>query len=243
MLKTLTLAALATISMSAFAQSGTMSTTEYQTSRPMYWNNKDMWDMSGKSDMEVRKAVEWRANTALSGGDRYVLATMLDRAPSSVEHSLLWGLANAHKQAVMINDRMLAYRFPDTTVTTTSTSSTDTMGNTTMTTTTTTSPDWNASNMDWSSMEASWRPMRMVMTQSAKPKNINYYEALEILTSDLNSSSAGVLASWWNGTASERQKDVIVRMLKDDAMMADAIYYPSVYTRRTYSWTTSTTNN
>jgi hypothetical protein len=237
MLKKLTLAALASISMSAFAQS--MTTVEYQTSRPMYWNTRDNWDMSGKSDMEVRKAIESRANTALSGGDRYVLATMFDRVPSNVEHSLLWGLANAHKQAVMINDRMLAYRFPATTVTSTTASSTDTMGTTTVTTTTTTTPDWEASNMDWSGIEDSWRPMRMVMTRNVKPKDISYITALDILTSDLNDSSAGVLAGWWNNDASERQKDVIVRMLKDDAMMADAIYYPSVYTRRTYSWTTN----
>ncbi|AIE87368.1 hypothetical protein [Fimbriimonas ginsengisoli] len=237
MLKRLTLAALATISMSAFAQN-TMTTTEYQTSRPMMWSDKD-WDMSGKSDMEVRKAVESRANDVLSGGDRYCLATMLDRAPSSVEHALLWGLANSHKQAIMINDRMLAYRFPDTTVTTTSTTTTDTTGTTTTTVATTTTPDWNASNMDWSNTEASWRPMRMVMTKSIKPKDLSYIEALDILKSDLNDTSAGILTDWWNNTASDRQKDVLVRMVKGDARMADAIYYPSVYTHRTYSWVTT----
>lgn len=234
MFKQMTLAAMAIVATSAFAQSTTTTTVEYKSAPG--WNKADDIDLEGKSIHQLRKKLEWRANDALSGGDRTTLVSLLNRAPSNVEQALLMGLSKSHRQAVMINDQMLAWRFPaDTTVSTTTTN-----GYSTTTTTTTYDNNMNWSAMDWSSAEANSRPMRMIMTKSAKPKDISYDQAIEILTSDLNDTQAGTLSSWWFSRASVGQKDVVVRLLKDDAAMADQTYYPSVYSRRTYSWTTTT---
>lgn len=236
MLKKISLLALAAVSMSAFAQSSTTTTTTI-TQEPARSSNSDM-GLHTRDHWDMKKSVMWRANQALSGGDRYYFSSMLDRLPTSVEMALVAGLSNAHRQAVIINDNMLAMRFPvDSSVTTTST--TDASGTTTTTTTTTT--DWQMASTttgtDWN--ERSFRPMRLIMSGSAKPKDINYGEALDILTADVNDSSTAMLRDWWNNKASDRDRDVIVRLLKDDASMADQIYYPSVYTRRTWSWTTN----
>jgi len=217
MLKQISIAALAAVSMCAFAQ------------------NSSTWSDDGmnKNDYNMRKHVEWRGNGCLSGGDRYELAEMLDRAPMSVEHCLLLALTGAHKQAVMINDKMLAVRFP---ADSTTTMATTVNNNGTTTTTTTTTDTWSASSMDWSGEEAGSRPMRLIMTNAKKPKDIDYDETRDILLANLNDTDAAIIADWWRTKANERQRDIIVRLLKDDARMADQIYYPSVYMHRTYSW-------
>jgi len=229
MLKKLTLAALATVSMSAFAG----NTHQYQTSGPGWSNSKDV-DVSDASMFDQRKALEWRASQCLKGADQYELTQLLNRAPTNVEKALLSGLSKSHKQAVMINDQMLAYRFPsETTVATTTT--TDGTSTTTVTTYDSNRENWSA--MDWSGQEASARPMRMIMTSSSKPKEISYDQAIEILCSDLGDTSTAILSSWWYGQATDMQKTVIVRLLEDDASLPDQVYYPSVYIHRTYDWT------
>jgi len=235
MLKAITAAAMATVMMSAFAQdstsgSMTITTYDYQTSRP--WA-KEM-DMSGKNLWEQKRHVEKMANWSLSGADRYNLAETLDRAPMSVENALVHGLTNSHRQAVVINDRVLAMRFPADSMTTT-TSTANANGSITTTTTTDT---W-ASNMDWSNEEHGFRPMRLVMTSKVKPKDISYNDAIDILTSNLSETERGILQDWWFMKASDGQKDTIVRMLKSDASIVDETYYPSVYMHRTYSWVTN----
>jgi len=229
MLKKITLAALATVSMSAFAGPN----HQYQSSSNGWHNSQDI-DAVDKPLYDQRKAVEWRADQCLSGSDRFDLTNLLNRAPMSVEQALVTGLCKEHRQAVMINDQMLAYRFPsETTVATTT--STDGTSTTTVTTYDTTPKDWTA--MDWSGQDASFRPMRLIMTKSDKPKEISYTQALGILTANLGDTSTAVLTSWWNEKATEQEKDVIVRLLEDDASMADQIYYPSVYMHRSYDWT------
>jgi len=229
MLKKITLAALATVSMSAFAG----HTHQYQSSYSGWHNSQDI-DAADKSMFDQRKAVEWRAEQCLSGSDRFDLTNMLNRAPMNVEKALVSGLCKEHRQAVMINDQMLAYRFPsETTVSTTT--STDGTSTTTVTTYDSNPTNWSAVN--WSGQDDSFRPMRLVMTRSDKPKEISYTQALEILSANLPDTSSGILAAWWNGKATEQEKDVIVRLLEDDASMADQTYYPSVYMHRSYDWT------
>jgi len=225
MFKKITVAALATVSMCAFA-----GTHHHQSG----WNNKDM-DAADASMFDQRKALEWHANESLSGSDRFALNQMLNRAPMNVEKALLSGLSKAHRQAVMINEQMLAWRFPAETSVSTTTSSDGTATTTTVTTYDTNSNNWSA--MDWSGQEASFRPMRMIMTKSDKPKEISYDQAIEILCSDLGDTSTAILSSWWYGEATEQQKDVVVRLLKDDASKGDQTYYSSVYTHRSYDWT------
>jgi|GEM_PF-3157275 len=237
MFKKITIAALASVSMCAFAQDSSMVRTSSTWS--MSGDRAMMMDMNA-SHYEKRKMVEMRANEALSGADRYVLMAALDRAPTSVEHSLVNGLFGAHRQAMMLNDQMIAARFPvqDMTVVTTTTSASGTTATTTTTTTTTTDTTMSGSTMAMDMNDITFRPMRMVMQSSARPKMVDYMTATDILTSGLNEAQAGILRSWWMNTASEREKDVIVRLLEDSAGLADQIYYPSVYTRRIYSWST-----
>lgn len=239
MYKNLALVAMAMVSVSAFAQSGNSTWTPTTSS----WNKMDDMD-SNPSFYDMQKKVVWHANKCLSGGDSYTLLTTFDRVPLSVQRALVGGLYDAHKQAKTINEQMLAYRFPAETTTTTSATTTD--GSTATTTTTTTTVTDNGTNnwsaMDWSNGDMSSRPMRMVMTKGTKPKDISYSEAIDILIANQGQSTQGILSDWWQHRASERQKDVIVRLLEDDASMVDQIYYPSVYTHRTYSWITTTNN-
>jgi len=225
MVKKISVLALAAVSMCAFAGSH----------QGQSWANSKDVDASGGSQYDQRKAVEWRANQCLSGSDRYDLNSMLNRAPSDVEKALLSGLSKAHHQAVMINDQMLAWRFPSETTVATTTSADGTATTTTVTTYDNNTTNWSA--MDWSNQEASARPMRMIMTKDSKPKEISYTQAIEILCSDLGDTSTAILSSWWYDKASDLDKSIIVRLLQDDASMADQTYYPSVYMHRTYDWT------
>lgn len=198
------------------------------------WSNSKDMDTSDASQFDQRKAIEWRASEGLHGADRYDLNSMLNRVPSNVEKALLSGLSKAHHQAVMINDQMLAWRFPSETTVATTTSTGGTATTTTVTTYDNNTANWSA--MDWSSQEASARPMRMIMTAPSKPKAISYDQAIEILCSDLGDTSTAILSSWWSGQASDNEKSIIVRLLQDDASMADQTYYPSVYSHRSNAW-------
>ncbi len=218
MFKKMTLAALATVSMSAFAQTSTTSWSNDMTWQQQnhHWN---AMDPNGMTTWDARNMVVWQSNTALSGGDRYILSNLLDRAPHNVVNALVWGLSRANWQArSYATERMMA-RYPaSTTSYTTSTTNTDG----TVTTTTTTS------NTGWA-MTA--RPMRFVMDKMA-PRDVNYMEAMDILTSGVTSTEATILRTWWMDTATERQRDVIVRLLKDNATLVDVPYYPSTMPRR-----------
>jgi len=224
MLKKIAMAALASVTMSAFAHTTSITTQDKG------WNNDNMQD---RSVFDLRKRVEWRANDCLSGGDRFELSNLLDRSSLETENALLKGIVNAHHQAKVITEKVIAMRFPvDTTTTYTTSSNGD--GTTTVTQSTTT--DWNASNIDWSNEEHGSRPMRLVMANKTKEKDVSYNDAIDILCSNLSDSERGSLQSWWFNTATEREKDIVCRMLKSDASMADQTFYPSVYMHRTYSW-------
>jgi molybdopterin-guanine dinucleotide biosynthesis protein len=224
MFKKITLAAVAMMSVAAMAQT---TTTTTWTSTDTSWSKKEVIDDSlpiSDKRMEVIK----RARKVLSGGDAYEFTSLLDRAPTSVDLAIVEGLFDTHREAIMIQEQRLMTMYPTYTSMYT-TSSTDSMGNTTTTTTTTTSSD------SWAM--SSGRPLRMVMESSAKPKDIDYLNALSILSEGLSETQKGVLANWWSYRASERQKDVLVKLVEDSAGYADHTYYPSVYTRRT--WTTT----
>ncbi|MGV3617492.1 MAG: hypothetical protein ACO1SV_19370 [Fimbriimonas sp.] len=220
MFKKLSLAAMAMMSVAAVAQSTTTTTTT-TWSNDSSWSNKEMIDDS-MAISDKRMAVIKRARMVLSGGDAYEFTGLLDRAPTSVDLAIIEGLFDSHRSAVMIQEQKLMQMYPTyTSMYTTSD------GMTTTTTTTTT----------WASNDSEWRPMRMVMGSESKPKDIDYLNALSILSDGLNSTQQGVLANWWANRASERQKDILVKLVESSASYADRTYYPSVYTRRT--WTTT----
>ena len=229
MFKKICMAAMAMASVCAMAQtSNTMSTSTWAQDRTMS-GMSDRMEMIDDSMAvsDKRRAVISRARQWLSGGDAYEFTSLLDRAPTSVDLAIIESLFDTHRSAVMIQEQRLMQMYPTYTSMYT-TSSTDGMGNTTTTTTTTTTNTW---AMD----DSSARPLRMVMQSEAKPKDVDYLTALSILTSDLNQSQAGVLSDWWTNTATERQKDVLVKLVEKSAGWADRVYYPSVYMRR--SWT------
>jgi hypothetical protein len=212
-------AALAAVSVSAFAQSdmtvtGT-TTSEYINSHPWCPGNTEV---AGKPTWELRHRVEKQANLCLSGGDRFELAYMLDRNPFEVNAALLEGLCRAQHQAVKITERMLAQRFPD------DTSYASLPDNYVLQTT------------PVNSWDGEGRALRVVMTNRIRPKDISYDDALDILCMRLDAWETPILSDWWYSGASEADKDVIVRLLKDDASMADQTFYPSVYIHQSYSW-------
>ncbi len=230
MLKQLTVAALASVMMvSAIAQTPMMTTSGNHPWR----SDKEYFDPTGKPLWEQEKYVGWAARKSLFAGDLIVLIDTIQRAPMSVESALVHGLCNARQQAIMIDDRMLAMRFPMDSMTTMST--TTNPNGTAITTTTTTTNDY-AANIDWSSVDSGARPMRLIMTNPIKPKDVSYDDAISILCSRDSGNERGVLSQWWYSDATEGQKDAIVRFLKADASIADDIYYPSLYVNRTYSW-------
>lgn len=225
MFKKLSLAAIAMMSVAAMAQTTTTTTTWSNDSTS--WSNKEVIDDSLPIS-DKRQAVIKRARMALSGGDAYEFTSMLDRVPTSVDLAIVEGLFDTHRQAIMIQEQRLMSMYPTYTSMYT-TSTTNSMGYTTTTTTTTTT-----SNDTWAM--SSGRPLRMVMESESKPKDVDYLHAISILTDGLNETQKGVLSNWWSYRASERQKDVLVKMVENSASYADHVYYPSVYTRRT--WTT-----
>ncbi len=84
--------------------------------------------------------------------------------------------------------------------------------------------------------DQSFRPMRIAMASHGMPKDVNYLDALDVLCSSLTDNEKAILQSWWFYDATERQKDVLVKLIADDAGISDQTYYPSVYTRRTTTW-------
>lgn len=219
MFKKLSIAALAIMSVAAMAQTSTTTWSSDDTS----WSKKEVIDDSLPISAK-RKEIIKRARTVLSGGDAYEFTGMLDRVPTSVDLAIVEGLFDTHRQAIVIQEQALMAKYPTYTsmYTTSSTDSTGTM------TTTTTTETWAMS---------SGRPLRMVMESESKPKDLDYLNALTILSDGLNETQKGVLASWWATTASERQKDILVKLVENSARVADQVYYPSVYTKRT--WTTT----
>lgn len=222
MFKKLSIAAFAMMTVAAMAQT---STTTSWSSDNTSWSKKEMIDdsmpISAKRQVVIKRARMW-----LSGGDAYEFTSMLDRAPTSVDLAIVEGLFDTHRQAIVIQEQALMAKYPTYTSMYT-TSSSDSMGTTT---TTTTTESWAMS---------SGRPLRMVMESESKPKDLDYLNAFTILSDGLNQTQQGILASWWAHTASERQKDVLVKLVEGSARVADQTYYPSVYNRRTW---TSTSN-
>jgi hypothetical protein len=225
MLKFITIAAMAAISMAAIAQIQPTPGTEHANGRA--WMVKGDIDVAGKSNYQLQKRIEMQAADCLGGADRFELDKLLSECPEVVETALLRGLSHAHRMAAVITDHMLAQRFGDN----------ETMA------ITATSP-LQATNLDYAGSESGSRPLRMVMMTPGQPKAIDNDAAIDILCAHLSAGESETLVSWWNGDrdrgATERQKFVVMRLLENDASMINQTFYPSVFTTRTYTWITAT---
>ncbi len=201
MIKQTMIVALAVVSMSAFAQNHR-------------WHDQDRDEMTsaGNTEFGMHKFM-LKQDENLQGPDRYTFEAMLNRMPANEENALIKGLWNAHHQAVVVREQMIASRFPDAT------------------------EEGYASNVNTS--DESSRPMRMVM-ESHGPRDIDYNTAENILSASLTDTEANWLQGWWT-QSTEAQKDVVVRLLKCSAAKADEPIYSSLYTHPTYEWISTTT--
>jgi hypothetical protein len=202
MFKKLALAALGAISVSAFAQS-----------------SDSMQDPSTMTYTDAKNAVVTRAFNSINAGDAYVLSNIMDRAPTTIANALAFGLAHNHWQAKIISEELALARYPvDSTSYTTTVTNPDGTVTTTTTTTSTTYNTTYAENM---------RPMRMAM-ESNQWTNMDWNQALDILTANITTAEATQLRDWWWNRATEREKDVIVRSLKANAKMGNTVSYSSI---------------
>lgn len=219
MIKNLILGGLVMASVSAMAQSND-------------WNHSSYYEMKNERKMklmdenlpisEKRMLVVNEARKMLRGGDAYAFTSMMDRVPTPVGLAITEGIFNANREALCVCDEKIASMSPGY-VTSYTTSGTD--GTTTTVTTT-------------YAME-NRRPMRLVMDQSNTPKDIDYVSAISILTDGQDATQAGIVSDWWHRTATEREKDTIVRLLELSANMGDAPIYPSVYSRHSTTWSSN----
>lgn len=214
MIKTLSIAAFAFASISAFAQSDSWSTTSTSS-----WSSQQKMDcmdasqpISAKRQMVIKEARKW-----LNGGDAYEFLALMDRAPTSVDLALTEGLFNAHRTALILKSEKMASMAPGYSTTFTMTNND---GSITTTTTSYTVDEWN--------------PVRKSMMEEPNtPKHIDYDRGLQILIDGQDETQAHILSDWWRDMASEKQKDVVVRLLAKSIRSANAPMYASVLSIRT----------
>ncbi len=204
MFKKFALLALAAVSVSGFAQSS-MEMKSWQDPNTMTYS-------------EARHAVKMRTHMSINAGDAYVLSNILDRAPTNVSTPLAFALAHNHWQARMIADEIALARYPmDRTSYTTTVTNPD--GSVTTTTTTTNAYD--------TAYAVNMRPMRMVM-ENRSMRELEYDQALGIITSNVTTAEATQLRDWWWNKATERERDVVVRALEANAKVGDSVYSSTI---------------
>jgi hypothetical protein len=209
MFKKLALVALAAVSVSAFAQSTWSS--EWQ-------------DPSTMTYTDARMAVMKRSSASLNAGDAYLLSNIIDRAPSNVSTALAYALAHNYWQARIISEELALSRWPvDQTSYTTTVTNPDGTVTTTTTTTTSSYTTTYADNM---------RPMRLVMEAPNVSRDLEWSQALDILTANVTTAEATQLRDWWWNRATEREKDVVTRSLEANARLADTVTYSSAWRNR-----------
>ena len=166
-------------------------------------DSKESIDSTGKSQYDIKCEV-LKQDQYLSAGDAMTFELMLDRMPGNAEKALCSGLFCAHRQAVLVRHQIIASMLPT---------------------------DSGYASYDQSVMaqetDNSMRPMRMVM-QPDHTRDIDYESAFDILTADLGDTETTQLMHWWDG-ANDRQRDIVVRLLKIDAKKADDPIYKSRY--------------
>ena len=117
MFKTMMLAAMAVVSMSAFAQDHR-------------WHDRDSFDVAdaGKTQYGMERFVRWQCND-LMGPDDYTFEAMLNRMPANEENALIKGIFCAHREAVREREHIITMRFPNSTEVELSTNSNDEISN------------------------------------------------------------------------------------------------------------------
>jgi len=201
---------LKTLMLAAFAAVAMAATAQdYSYGRGPYDQDKFYTDTATPTMWDMHKAVI-RQDCELQGADKYAFETLLNRLPANTENALVKGLWSARKQSVQVYDAMCAAAIP--------------VDNSGFPTTTDVIASVNTDD--------SARPMKMIM-QAPRPHDIDYNTALDILCSNLNATEATQVTDWFNG-ANDREKDVVIKLLKHDAMKADDPIYASCLVHRTY---------
>lgn len=239
MLKTITLAALAVVSMSAFAQSDRWNSDDNLNRRDATLRTIDENPVRLEHDLD--RAVRFMSRD-LSAGDRYYLQSAFQHMPANTERALVAGLYNTRVQAVALRDQYIQARMAEyaanmpsrTWTETSSTTTTATNGDTTVTRTVTTyEPDAWDNDTTWNNVVAldtydSMRPMRMLVRHPGRDKDISYLEAANILSASVNDTTAGQIHDFFMFDRDERTKDIMVRLIEANAKVADPRHiYPS----------------
>jgi hypothetical protein len=169
-------------------------------------------DDPSNMDFNQRKdAVMDQAYYGMHPADAFDLNTLLTRGPSNLSMALAMTLSKNTYEARIVGHEIALSRIPAEYVTS---SYTNYDGTVTTTTTTT------------YAMVEPGRPMRLYMMNPA-PRDIDYDQALYLLTDHLDASEATNMRDWWWNKSTEREKDVIVRFLEANGRFADVIIYPS----------------
>ncbi len=236
MFKSISCAAMAALSLCAFAQSnGQLQTNdkgESMSKNGIYYCDADLLASPPSTEKNTAdyESVHWNVRHQaqwLNGADRFQLDSILVKAPGNVANSLCQALYNAQAEAnearyalvaqqVAANDQMAMTAAPGYTYFFAQTPST-----------------MSAQATIKTYSDSDNRPMRMVLQQKREP-NINYDDALDILDHELSQSAASSLNDWYLNQASDADRDVIVRMLKKDAWFKNQPIYASTLTHRNF---------
>jgi hypothetical protein len=224
MLKSITCAALAALSICSFAQ--------MESKNGIYYSDVDLMANPPTAQKNTVSYADMRWNVIhqtawINGADRYDFLSMLDNSTGNIQNSLLQALYNARCEANLARRDVIAAEVANA----------DQMANSPAPGYTyffaQTFPTMSAQMAPTDFTDVDNRPMRMVLDQPRVP-NINYWDACDILEHELNTGAAVAFDNWYWNDASDRDRDVLVRMLKQDAWIKNQPIYVSTMTKRAF---------
>jgi hypothetical protein len=226
MLKNITCAALAAVSLCAFAQS---NYDQGQSKMGIYYSDTDRManppaaskNTASYGDMQwnLMHQAEW-----LHGADRYDLYAILDNSTGEIQNCLLQSLYNIRCEAELARHDIMAQDCASFEVMASSPMPGYTYffaedAPTAITAQTNTGDFVDVTN----------RPMRMALNQPRVP-DISYEDAASIIEHELNSSAATNFDDWFWHTATEQNRDTLVRVLRADTWVKNQPIYVSTLT-------------
>jgi len=163
----------------------------------------------------------------LNGADRFDLYAMLDKSTGNVQNSLLQALYNVRCEANLARHDVIAAEVAnaDQMAMSPAPGYTYFFAQTPSTMSAQTAPT------DFTDIDN--RPMRMILDQSKVP-DINYWDAADILEHEMSSGARVAFDNWYWSDQNERQRDVLVHMLKQDAWIKNQPIYVSTMTKRAF---------
>jgi hypothetical protein len=147
---------------------------------------------------EARQLAVDRAGAVLRAGDLYIFNNLMQRAPYSVTNTLSHALATNYWQAYLLGEEMAATKKPSVVDVVVRIPSSDT----------------------------SLRPMRLLM-ENRDMSVLQPTDVLNVLLTGLGRYDQTQLKDWWLNQATERERDVVGKIVRQNASMANR-FYPSI---------------